>query len=263
MKRILIIPDVTNLSEYEKLASVYNLGYEYNDFYKTSILDDEKKLKNILDTYKSGKQPSYCTLHGAFFDVIPFSMDEKIREISILRIHQSIDSARKVGAKAVIFHTNYNPFLNSEEYIDGWIENNARFWSEVLRDNPDINIYLENMFDLTSDILEELASRLCEYDNFGICLDYAHSALSKEKPEQWARKLGKYVKHIHINDNDLVRDLHLPWGAGKIDRQSFYECYEKYMSQASVLVETSSLQDIKQSLEMLEAEGFLTKENGR
>ena len=37
MNKILIIPDVTNLSEYEKLASKYNLGYEYNDFYKPDI----------------------------------------------------------------------------------------------------------------------------------------------------------------------------------------------------------------------------------
>lgn len=260
MKKILIIPDVTNLSEYEKLVSQYNLGYEYNDFYNPNILDDEIRLKNIVDTYKDSQLPSYCTLHGAFFDVIPFSMDEKIREISILRIQQSIDSARKVGARAVIFHTNYNPFLNREEYIDGWIEDNARLWSEMLKDNPDINIYLENMFDLTSGILEELASRLCKYDNFGICLDYAHSALSKEEPEQWAKRLGKYVKHIHINDNDLVSDLHLAWGTGKINRQAFYECYAKYMSGATVLVETTSLQAAKQSLELLEKEGFITKE---
>ncbi|MBQ9701224.1 MAG: hypothetical protein IJV71_11480, partial [Lachnospiraceae bacterium] len=75
---------------------------------------------------------------------------------------------------------------------------------------------------------------------------------------QCARKLGKYVKHIHINDNDLISDLHLPWGAGKIDRQTFYECYEKYMSNATVLVETSSLQNIKKSLQVLEADGVFT-----
>ena len=258
MRKLLIIPDVTDIDEYEKLVSEYDLGYEYNDFYSPSILDDESKLQAIVDTYKGSKLPSYCTLHGAFFDVIPFSMDEKIREVSMLRIRQSIDSARRIGAKAVVFHTNYNPFLNGQDYIDTWIEENIRIWSKVLEDNSDINIYLENMFDRTSDILEALAARLCVYDNFGICLDYAHSALSGEDPAQWARKLGKYVKHIHINDNDLISDLHLPWGAGKIDRQTFYECYEKYMSNATVLVETSSLQNIKKSLQVLEADGVFT-----
>ena len=261
MNKILIIPDVTNLSEYEKLASKYNLGYEYNDFYKPDILDDERQLQNIIDNYMDSVLPSYCTVHGAFFDVIPFSRDERIREISSLRIRQSIDSARRIGARAVVFHSNYNPFLNSEGYIDSWIDENTRFWQGVLRDNPDVDIYLENMFDLTPDILERLAANLCQYENFGICLDYAHSALSKEEPEKWAKRLGKYVKHIHINDNDLVSDLHLPWGAGKIDRQTFYEYYEKYMSEATVLVETTSLQAAKQSLELLVAEGFIIKED--
>ena len=120
-----------------------------------------------------------------------------------------------------------------------------------------MNIYLENMFDTTPDIMEAMAERLQENANFGICLDYAHAALSKVAPEKWARALGKYIKHVHLNDNDLVSDLHLAWGDGRIDRATFYEAYSTYMSSATVLVETSSFENKVKSLEMLSKEGFL------
>ena len=106
-------------------------------------------------------------------------------------------------------------------------------------------------------MMEALSERLCRYDNYGVCLDYAHAALSKVAPEEWAKRLGRYVKHVHINDNDLVSDLHLAWGDGKINRQAFYDSYDKYMSKAFVLVETSSYENKKRSFEVLKKEGFI------
>lgn len=257
MKQILIIPDFNNIEETLKLSREYNLGFEYNDFFNPDVLDDVDRMDNICKNYQQISLPAYTTLHGAFFDVIPFSLDKRIRDISLMRINQSLDVARRLGAKAVVFHTNYNPFLNSTAYVNSFIKENIRIWDEILKANPDINIYLENMFDTTPDIMEEMAESLICNPNFGICLDYAHAALSKVAPEKWARALGKYVKHVHLNDNDLISDLHLSWGDGVIDRQKFYEAYSTYMDSASVLVETSSLENKIKSLETLSREGFL------
>ena len=257
MKQVLIIPDVNNIEETLKLAAQYNLGFEYNDFFLPDILDDKDKLESVCANYKQYDLPNYCTMHGAFFDVIPFSPDKRIREISLLRINQSLDVARKLGVKAVVFHTNYNPFLNSKAYVEGFIKQNIKLWNDILQQNQDINIYLENMFDTTPDIMEAMAEGLSSNNNFGICLDYAHAALSKVAPEKWARALGTYIKHVHINDNDLISDLHLAWGDGVINRGVFYEAYHKYMSQATVLIETSAHENKVKSLEVLAREGFL------
>ena len=259
MKKVLIIPDRNHMAECLKLTEEYRLGFEYNDFFAPTVLDDEEKQNSILTEYGKYFLPEYTTVHGAFFDVIPFSVDVKIREISDFRIRQSIQVAERVGAKAVVFHTNYNPFLNTQSYMDSWIETNVRYWSDVLAAYPAMDIYMENMFDTTPDLLEQLSERLSSYDNYGVCLDYAHAFLSKERPEIWAKRLGRFVKHIHINDNDGVGDLHLAWGDGKINRERFYECYERYMKGASVLVETSSMEDKVRSLEMLRQEGFLNR----
>ena len=65
------------------------------------------------------------------------------------------------------------------------------------------------------------------------------------------------MKHIHINDNDGISDLHLAWGDGTIDRNIFYNSYKKYMNDASILIETNSLENIIRSLDLLEKEKFL------
>ncbi len=256
-KKILIIPDIKKIAECVALAEEYNLGFEYNDFFLPDVLDSQEELNSIISDYKQYSLPEFTTVHGDFFDVIPFSMDAKIRHISHMRIRQSIDVARRVGAGAVVFHTNYNPFLNTEPYVKEWIQQNAEYWGHVLEQNPDMNIYLENMFDATPDVMERLSEELQQYSNYGVCLDYAHAAISRVEPELWAKRLGKYVKHIHINDNDRISDLHLAWGDGQIVRDKFYECYAKYMEGASVLIETSAMENKLRSLELLKKEGFL------
>ncbi len=171
MKNLLIIPDRKDLKNTLSLATEYNLGFEYNDFVTSDVLDSDECTDNIVSEYKKEKLPDFTTIHGAFFDVIPFSVDEKIKEISLLRINQSLQSARKIGTRAVVFHTNYNPFLNSKDYIDNWIKQNTEIWHNIISDNNDISIYLENTFEFSPDILKRLAENLSENENFGICLD--------------------------------------------------------------------------------------------
>lgn len=259
MKQFLMIPDVNRLPESIALAEEYGLSFEYNDFYTPEVLDDEDRLRELIAAYGTYPAPGFCTLHGAFFDVIPTSPDQRIRAVAALRIRQSIEAARRMGASAVVFHTNHNPFLNSAAYIERWIDDNTAFWSRVLRENPDISVRLENMFDLSPDLLLALSERLSEHKNYGVCLDFAHAALSNTAPETWAKTLGRFVRHVHINDNDLKSDLHLPWGGGSIDRKAFYRCYEDYLGGATVLIETASMENTRRSLEVLATDGFLTR----
>ena len=257
MKQFLIIPDINNLEACENLATSYHLGYEYNDFYKPDLLDDKTKTDAIIDTYLNHRKPDFCTMHGAFYDVIPFSADKQIQAVSNLRITQSLNQARQLNAQAVVFHTNYNPHLNHPEYISDWIDKNVRYWSQKLTEYSDINIYIENMFETSPELLVELSERLCEHKNYGICLDYSHATLTHVPASIWMEKLAKYIKHIHINDNDLVRDLHLAWGDGKIDRFKFYECYGRYTPDTPIVIETNSIQDIQHSLDTLLGDKFL------
>lgn len=251
MSKFLIIPLINELDASVELAEKYNLGFEYDDFFTPNVLDDKARCEEIISRFKEKKQPEYCTLHGDFFDVLIFSEDAEIRRISALRIEQSMNAALQMNAKAVIFHTNHIPFLNSEQYIEKWLDSNEVFWRSLAAKYATLNIYLENMFDSSPDMLAELARRLSDVKNFGVCFDYAHAAISKTPLSVWVDALAPYVRHIHINDNDLASDSHLALGDGKIDWKEFVRAYQEKMSGATVLIETNVLDYQKRSIEYL------------
>lgn len=259
MSNFLIIPHLDNMAESLSLAEKFGFGFEYNDFFSPEILDDTRKSEEITARYKSCRLPERCTMHGAFLDVLVFSEDKEIREISRKRVVQSIEASKKIGAEAVVFHTNHNPLLTAEGYRKNWLERNEFFWREILSEYPDTAVYMENMFDDSPDMLASLSERLSDIRNFGVCFDYAHASSFGRNTEisEWVKKLASYVKHLHINDNDLKNDLHLAVGCGKINWTEFKEYYFEYFSECTVLIETSDIEAQKKSADFLKNIGII------
>lgn len=258
MQNFLIIPKINNLDESLKLAEEYGFGFEYNDFFIPDTMDDKGKKKEIISTYKSVKLPSYNTMHGAFFDVIVFSEDKKIRDVADYRIRESIETALEIGAKGVVFHTNHTPMLKSDFYLNSWISKNTEYFLGICDEYKDIDIYLENMFDDTPVMLKKLSENLSDKNNFGVCLDYAHANVFGIDADDFAKELSPFIKHIHINDNDLKDDLHLAVGDGKIDWNIFKKHFEEDFKDAkSILIETSDIDSQRKSAECLKTIGIL------
>lgn len=252
MNRILVVSNIDRVYEHKEIASKYNAGFEYNDFYAPDIINDEEKVHEIIERYKEAGVPKYCTLHGAFYDIAVFSEDKEIRDISYRKMVQSMDIAKEIGARGVVFHTNVNPYLVSETYEKRVVEITVKVLEKLLDKYSDIDIYLENMFDCNPHILAEISKKLSKYDNYGVCFDYAHASIYGNNMEEWIEALSPYVKHIHINDNDLTQDLHLTLGDGKLDWDKFLEYYNVYFSDCSVLIETTLPENQIKSLEFLE-----------
>lgn len=256
IKHKLIIPDKYNIEESLQLAEEYNCGFEYNDFFSPALLDDTTRLRDTIQFYNTlGKLPEYCTMHGAFLDITVFSEDARIREVSDYRVEQSLDIAQKLGAKAVIFHTNYIPTFHMESYRNQFVKSNIEYWSKKLHKYPDLNIYMENMFDMDCILLARLAEGLKGEDNFGVCFDYAHAHVFGDKTQidSFVTGLAAYVKHLHINDNDCNADLHLALGEGEIDWYHFCKQYKRFFSEASVLLEMRGTEKIRKSLEFIDS----------
>ena len=100
-------------------------------------------------------------------------------------------------------------------------------------------------------MLAELAEELRDVKNFGVCLDYAHAVLTDCPCETWVRTLAPYVRHVHINDNDLHDDLHKSVGSGSIDWRVYDSLIRQYRIDATVLVEVNGYESQKRSLEYL------------
>ncbi|MCQ2518347.1 MAG: TIM barrel protein [Lachnospiraceae bacterium] len=256
MSKYLIIPDSDNIDELLKIASDNDLGFEFNDFFNPGILDDKVRCDNLISKYSGYVLPGLLTSHGAFFDVTVFSDDGCIADISKKRIIRSMEIAGQIGAGAVVFHTNLNPFITTEKYLNNWLDRNEEFFSEVCARYPDITVLLENMFDNSPKMLATLALRLKDISNFGVCLDYAHAFISGESLKEWAETLSPYIKHVHINDNDGRNDLHAALGSGRIDWEEFCFLRRRYFPDATVLIETTDIADIKASLEFIKTSGF-------
>ncbi len=251
MGKFLVVSKADRLSEYREIADRYHVGFEINDFFDPKVLDDEAEQSRLIQQYQETGIPEGSTMHGAFFDIVVFSNDEKIVEISKLRMRQSMEIAKRLGVQGVVFHTNGNPMLSGETYDYNVIVKTTEYLEKLLQAYPNINIYLENMFDATPKILERISERLCKYTNYGVCLDYAHASISDLPMGDWVEALTPYLKHIHINDNDLKKDLHMPVGSGSIDWNQFARYYRTHFDQCTVLVETTMPEDQIQSLNYL------------
>lgn len=97
------------------------------------------------------------TIHGAFLDICVNSEDPEIFAASDYRVHQCMDIAKRMNAKAVVFHTNYIVNFRLRTYIDSWINRNEEYWRRIINEYKDQYIYIENMFDDAPFMLAELA----------------------------------------------------------------------------------------------------------
>ena len=258
MKRLHFIPDRNNLEDSIRFIDENHAACEYNDFFLASILDDKKKQLEIIDVYAKVRSDfSKDTIHGAFLDVTVHSSDAKIREISELRVRQSMDIAKEMGVRGVVFHTNRLYGFRDAVYLKNWKEINKQFFLKICEEYPNQEIFMENMFDEAPDVLYGLAEEMKDVENFGICLDYAHATISDVSAKEWMKMSAPFIHHLHINDNDLKNDLHAALGDGQIDWRVFERELEEYKIDASILIEVTGLEKQRKSLEFLKTNGIL------
>ena len=252
MKGLYLIPDRTQIEESVRLAKDYQAAFEYNDFFLGAVLDDKAKQAELIDFYAKVRSDfSKDTMHGAFLDVTVHSTDKRIKEVSELRVRQSMDIAKEMGLRGVVFHTNRIYGFREASYLKNWEEANYRFFSTICEEYPNQQVFMENMFDEAPDILMGLAERMKSCTNFGICLDYGHGAISEIAESGWMRLMAPYVKHMHINDNDGSNDLHLAVGDGRLKWKKFTKEIEDYQMDTTVLVEVTGVEKQKKSLEYM------------
>lgn len=255
-----IIPDREDMERELALAERYGAVFEYNDFMLPRDLDDEDGCRKKIAFYKSiDRDRSADTMHGAFIDVAVHSDDSLIRSASRTRVRQSMRIAEELGIRGVVFHTGLTPNFYDTTYRDRWLWANVEFWTKVLDEFPGLSVYVENMFDAESRELARLGDAMAEQERFGVCLDYAHAAVfgKGESLRRWHENTIDYVRHVHMNDNDLKDDLHLPVGSGKIDWKKVWGMLKTCGSCPSVLLEVSGWEAQRRSLEYLEAHDLM------
>lgn len=251
-RKWLIIPEYEQREAFAAMAKQYHAAFEYNDFYLPEVYENEEEVNRRVKGYcELDRDRSNDMLHGAFLDVVASSDDEVIAEYSKKRMRHSMEIAKRLGIRGVVFHSGLVRGVAAPQYLENWVSRQSSFIRELLAEFPKLELCMENTQEETPELLLRLKECLWDCPRFSLCLDYAHANLSGTRPEFWVRQMGQNIGHFHINDNDGRLDLHQVPGEGCIDWRSF-ETLTKELENVSVLIEINGLEKQKKALEYLE-----------
>ncbi len=102
------------------------VGVEIQSFPQHILDDNYDELIKIWKEKLEGFN-EVISLHGSSFDLNPGSTDKRILEVTKYRYLQSIDIAKKLSAKYVIFHSQVNPLLTVKRIRDLKLDNQIKF----------------------------------------------------------------------------------------------------------------------------------------
>ncbi len=239
-----------NLIEIVDFAVAQNYNLEIASFaYANAFeMDWQKVLQMHIDVLRGFK--GKISFHGVFQDVLVHSSDAMIAEVSQKRIFESIKTASTVGAKQIVFHGNFNPFISDPFYFQFWVERNAAFWKKTLKSFDGV-ILLENLWESSPEALCKLLETINE-SRLKVCFDVAHANVFSKLPmDKWIEMLGSKIQCLHYSDNNGLTDQHLEVGAGKIDWTKLTSLLEKQGLEPEVVFEIGELRKIEKSIKYL------------
>lgn len=244
------ISHIIDTPTFLQLAHHYPVGIETINFSVSSILDEgHPALVRYQNELGSLLKERPLFLHGPFFDLSPASFDSQIKAVTINRFEAAYQIAAKLNAKKIIFHTG---FLPQVYYIEGWLQNSILFWKEFMENkDSSITICIENVFETDYTPLKNLIETV-NHPALKICLDIGHvHAYSSLPLNQWITELSPYISHVHLHNNNGIKDEHLGLTSGSIDMPNCLNLLIKHCASSTVTLEIYDPIELKSSLDFL------------
>ena len=173
-------------------------------------------------------------LHAPFNELFPCAIDPKARELAAARFRQAIALAKNYGARKVILHGGYNPWI----YYPVWyVEQSILFWKDFLLDDPGVELVLENVLETDSTWLLDIIKGVDD-PRLRLCLDIGHvNAYSKVSVMEWLELCAPWISHFHIHNNDGTADRHCALFEGTIPMADFLRRAEALCPDATFTLE--------------------------
>ena len=230
------------------IARAYCLGLEIAEYCTAWNMDDEF---DAVHPQVLKKLTGECLLHGPYNELFPCAIDRQARALAAKRYRQAIELAKGYGAKKVIIHGGYNPWI----YYPVWyVEQSIVFWKEFLKEDPGVEIVLENVLETEPQWLLDIV-RGVDDPRLRLCLDIGHvNAYSKISLYDWLESWAPFLSHFHIHNNDGTRDRHDPLNSGSIDIEAFLRRAETLCPDATY---TFELMEAESSMIWLREKGLI------
>ena len=193
------------------------------------------------------KFPGKVAMHGPFIGMEYSHIDHLIRESIQHRIDMTFNAANTLKVNRVILHSGYS--MENEVFFlnELWLAENVDYWKkEICRwEKAGLEIVLENDVEKSPDLLIDLVKAV-NSPSLQLCLDVGHlHYLSPYSALDWVNRMGSYLKHVHIHDNDQKADRHWTIGKGTFDFEAFYPSIEKNSSNITLTIEVEGTMEEK------------------
>lgn len=202
-----------------KLANELGANIEICKFSESEILDNN--LEATVNIFKDAftELNGSLSMHGAFYDINPVSKDTKVKELSIYRYTQSLNIAKALGAKVIVFHTAYNALVKTPSYNNKFLDDQIKFWTEFIKPFEDAGIKaaLENTYEDNPDIIISILDNV-NSPNLRACIDTGHVNINSSlSVSDWVIQTSKHLEHMHIHNNNGLYDEHCSLENGTLD----------------------------------------------
>lgn len=223
----------TIASDGDAVAQKHSLGLEIAEYCTAWNMDDEFAQTDAnLQEKLAGIENR--VLHAPFNELFPCAIDPKARELAACRYRQAIELAKQYGATKVIIHGGYNGWI----YYPVWyVEQSIIFWKEFLKEDPGVEIVLENVLEREPAWLLDIIKGV-DNPRLRMCLDIGHvSAYSNISVMDWLEACAPYISHFHIHNNDGTQDQHNALNDGRIPMKEFLLWAEQLCPDATFTME--------------------------
>lgn len=194
------------------VAREYGFGLELAEFCTAWNMDEKfTHVDSVVKKKLEGIPRSL--LHAPYNELFPCAIDKKARALATERYRRATELATRYGSRKVIIHGGYNPQI----YFPVWyVKQSVLFWQDFLRDNPGVEIVLENVLEDDPRWLLDIVAGVDD-PRLRLCLDIGHvNAYSSVPLTDWLVLWAPYLSHLHIHNNDGSRDAHNALNEGTI-----------------------------------------------
>ena len=198
------------------------------------------------------------TVHAPFWDLSLGSVDRGVRNLSVKRIVTSLNIAKSLNSKNVVFHSGYTETSYLSSTKADW--NNRLFESlgEILdyAGSFGVKVSLENVYESAPDIFIEACENFKKQD-LGLCFDCGHfNVFAKTPLDDWLKAVAPYLRAIHVHSNHGAADEHLAVDRGNIDFEKIFRILSEKKAAPLITIENKIDSYLVESVKILRSEKY-------
>lgn len=234
------------------LAKELNLGLEISrlPIFKTKNMTEQDAIVLLKEDIKDFN--NRVTVHAMFSDVNVASSDVLMSELAQMRVIQSYNVGKALGADTILFHTGNKGTLHYGSQVS-FKENFIAFWKEFIKEfeNSGIIAVIENVFETTPQYCFDLFEGI-NSPNLKLALDVGHVNLYAPNTNviDWIKLYGENLYHLHIHNNFQTNDDHSNLNNGTLNFNEILTTIKNSNIAPSFVLEMFTEEDIRKSVKI-------------